>query len=95
MKVTFWDLLADSVIVQGILTIGVVGTWLALIVMGRSAPPELTNIVGLVVGFFFGGKYAMATVKAKLATQIAQMNADNLAARTTTPEDTNATNLPQ
>ncbi len=50
------DLIQQSVIVQGLLTLGVVGTWLYLHVAGKPVPPELNQIVGLVVGFYFGGK---------------------------------------
>lgn len=50
------DLIQQSVIVQGVLTLGVVGTWLYLHVAGQPVPPELNQIVGLVVGFYFGGK---------------------------------------
>lgn len=52
----FLDLLQQSVITQGILTIGVTGTWLYLHIAGQPVPPELNQIVGLVVGFYFGGK---------------------------------------
>jgi hypothetical protein len=50
------DLIGQSVIVQGVLTLGVVGTWGYLMVAGKPIPPELNQIVGLVVGFYFGGK---------------------------------------
>jgi hypothetical protein len=52
----FWTALKESTIMQGLLTIGVVGVWLYLLVQARPVPPELNQIVGLVVGFFFGGK---------------------------------------
>ena len=50
------DLIQQSVIVQGVLTLGVVGTWLYLHIAAQPVPPELNQIVGLVVGFYFGGK---------------------------------------
>lgn len=52
----FLDLLAQSVIVQGILTLMVVSVECYLFVVGRTPPPELSALVGLVVGFYFGGK---------------------------------------
>jgi hypothetical protein len=57
------DLFKQSVIVQGILTLAVVGVWLYMLASGMAIPETLTNIVGLVFGFFFGGKYALAMAK--------------------------------
>jgi hypothetical protein len=59
----FVDLLRESVIVQGLLTCAVVGVWLFMIATVKPVPDTLTNIVGLVFGFFFGGKYALAMSK--------------------------------
>lgn len=57
----FWDLLADSVIVQGILTLGVVSCVCYLAVTGQPIPDLLTNITGIIVGFWFGSKVTHAT----------------------------------
>jgi hypothetical protein len=57
---TFWSLLKESVIMQGTLTLLVVGVWLYLVVTGQVVPEQLTNVVGLVVGFFFGAKLTQA-----------------------------------
>ncbi len=54
------DLIQQSVIVQGVLTLGVTGTWLYLHIVGQAVPPELNQIVGLVVGFYFGGKAVLS-----------------------------------
>jgi hypothetical protein len=56
----FLDLLTQSVIVQGLLTLLVVGAWLYMLVAGLTVPDTLTNIVGIVIGFYFGGKVALA-----------------------------------
>lgn len=45
-----------SVVIQGILTLLVVSTWLFLFITGVTPPDALTNIVSLVVGFYFGSK---------------------------------------
>lgn len=42
-------------VLQGITAIIVLGVWAALLLMGREVPQEVTTLVGLVVGFFFGG----------------------------------------
>jgi hypothetical protein len=56
----FWELFATSVITQSIITIMVIGVWCYMMVAQIPIPPFLTDIVALVVGFFFGSKYAMA-----------------------------------
>ena len=61
----FLELLRESVIVQGILTMAVVGVWLYMLASALPIPDALTNIVGLVFGFFFGGKYALAMSRNK------------------------------
>jgi hypothetical protein len=71
MKLTFWDLLGESIIVQSIITIAVLGVWLYLIATQAFVPDVLTNIVGLVVGFFFGGKYALAMKNASTQAAVA------------------------
>ncbi len=57
------DLLQQSVIVQGALTLGVVGVWLYLHATGHPIPDGLNQIVGLVVGFYFGGKSLLQAQK--------------------------------
>ncbi len=50
------DLIQQSVIVQGVLTLGVVALWCTMLFIGKAVPDSLNQIVGLVVGFYFGGK---------------------------------------
>ncbi len=50
------DLIQQSVIVQGVLTLGVVALWCTMLFLGKPVPDSLNQIVGLVVGFYFGGK---------------------------------------
>ena len=64
MKQTFVDLLRESTIMQGVITIMVLSVWLYMITIGASIPPALEHVCGLVIGFFFGGKYALAAMKA-------------------------------
>jgi hypothetical protein len=52
----FWSLVKESVIVQGIMTLMLVGTICYLCVAGREVPILLTNLVLIVVGFYFGAK---------------------------------------
>jgi len=57
---TFYDLLRESVIFQGLITIIVLGVWAYLLISGRPIPDTVQLLSGTVVGFFFGGKYAQA-----------------------------------
>ncbi len=52
----FWELFAQSIIMQSLLTAAIIGVYLYMVVVGRDAPQLLVDLVGLVVGFFFGSK---------------------------------------
>ena len=56
----FWQLLKDSVITQSVLTIAVVGVWLYMVAAQITVPTNLTEVVLMVVGFFFGTKAGFA-----------------------------------
>jgi hypothetical protein len=56
----FWQLMKESVIVQGLITLMVLGAWLYLVVSLVPIPPSLELIVGTVIGFYFGGKSQLA-----------------------------------
>lgn len=49
-------LLRESVLLQAIITLLAVSTMLYLYIVGRDVPPELLNIVLLIVGYYFGSK---------------------------------------
>lgn len=53
----FWDLFAKSVIIQGLLTIGVLALIAYLLISNREVPTELWAIMSMIVGFFFGSKF--------------------------------------
>lgn len=50
------DLLASSVLVQGILTLAIVAADLYLFIVDRPVPAELWGLTSLVIGFYFGAK---------------------------------------
>lgn len=54
----FWDLLERSVIVQGCLTLMVVGAVCYLACVGRVIPEQLGYAMAAVLGFWFGSKAA-------------------------------------
>lgn len=59
----FWDLLKESVIFSGIITVALTGAAVYLWVTGQQVPEELYLLLGTVVGFFFGGKVERAQGK--------------------------------
>lgn len=52
----FWELLQESVLMQGIMTLGLLGTMIYLIVQEKPVPDILTNGFLLILGFYFGSK---------------------------------------
>ena len=50
------ELLRESVIVQGVLAVGTVGTTLYLMANGQEVPKELLALTSLVLGVYFGAK---------------------------------------
>jgi len=52
----FLELLERSVIVQGLVTVGFVGTAMVLYVRGDEVPQALQSVIVLVLGFWFGTK---------------------------------------
>ncbi len=52
----FWDLVKESTIVQGLITLGVIGVTCYLWATGQQVPQELWTADGIILGFFFGAK---------------------------------------
>ena len=52
----FWRLLKESVIIQGLVTLGFTGATVYLIASGKPVPNELWQADGVILGFFFGAK---------------------------------------
>ena len=59
-KVTFMELLQDSVIVQSLVTLILVGVDAYLAVVNAPIPDSLINATMLVLGFWFGSKMNQA-----------------------------------
>ena len=59
MKQTLVGLFQQSVIMQGLLSLLVIGLWGYMVVTGQEVPSTLEALVTLVVGFFFGSKLAL------------------------------------
>jgi hypothetical protein len=65
MKQTLLDLFISSTLMQGILSVAVIGAYIFLLVTGAEVPETLVVSVGLVLGFFFGSKLALAQAAPK------------------------------
>lgn len=52
----FWELVKESVIVQGTVTLIMVGTICYMYVNGLEVPDALTVAFGTILGFYFGSK---------------------------------------
>jgi len=57
------ELIRESVIIQGILTLGLVGAAIGMMLQGREVPRDLWSLVVLVVGFYFGSKVENAKMR--------------------------------
>jgi len=60
MKQTLIDLFKTSAIMQGLLSVAVIGAYIYMLVTGAEVPETLVVSVGLVLGFFFGSKLSLA-----------------------------------
>ncbi len=61
----FLDLLAQSVIVQGIITVLIISTMCYIIIVGRAVPEILVTFAGLILGYWFGTKNQKALADAR------------------------------
>ncbi len=60
---TLKEMLFESVLVQGVITVSVIGLYGYMLVSGQEVPETLIGLVGTVVGFFFGGKFSQNMAK--------------------------------
>lgn len=56
----FWDLVKDSTIIQGLITLSVIGVTCYLWATGQPVPQDLWTADGIILGFFFGSKVQAA-----------------------------------
>ena len=72
---TFWDSFRESVILQGLLTIGLWGVASYLMIVGRPVPDLLAMGCGAVITFWFTSKTTRA-VEASVAKAAAALAAN-------------------
>jgi hypothetical protein len=60
MMKEFWRLLEESVIIQSVVTLVIIGVIGYMVMTGQSMPKEFWAIAGSVIGFWFGSKSQMA-----------------------------------
>jgi uncharacterized membrane protein len=65
---TFWQLFAESVIIQGLLAMLTIGAIIGLLFLGKEVPKELWALAGIIIGFYFGAKTQQA-VQAYIRSQ--------------------------
>lgn len=61
----FWKLFKESVIMQSIISIGLIAACIVLWLTGKTVPQDLSSMTLLAVGFFFGSKYQNTLNKTK------------------------------
>jgi hypothetical protein len=79
---TFWQLLRESILVQSLVTLMLVGAIIYMYVVGREVPADLVNISLLVLGFWFGTKSVMPVTTQtiqKIAREEVQYGRENKA----------------
>jgi hypothetical protein len=64
----FWQLLQESTLIQGAVTLALVGAVIYLSCTGQEIPTLLETMSGIVVGFWFGQK-AQQAINARKASQ--------------------------
>jgi hypothetical protein len=52
------EAMGESTVIQGLITLGVVGAWLALVLQNLPVDETLKYAVGIVTGYYFGAKNA-------------------------------------
>lgn len=57
---TFWVLFRESIILQGILTVGIWTGIMVIILRGGTPPDALVNVGYTIIGFWFGTKVQTA-----------------------------------
>lgn len=86
----FWSLLEESVIFQGILVLMFGAAYTYMLVTSQPIPADFSQLMGVIVGFFFGGKAAVTsrkTAQATLEGQVALASAQADLARSVRPPD--------
>jgi hypothetical protein len=58
-----FDLLKEGVLVQGLLTLAVVCSWLFMMTNGIPVTQSLLVVVSIVIGFYFGGEVQIKTAR--------------------------------
>lgn len=56
LAVLLAEMWRESTIIQGLLTLSVIGVWLAMVFIEKQIPDAMNWVVGAVVGFYFGTK---------------------------------------
>ena len=69
---TFWELFAQSLIIQGLLALMFSGVVCIMYINGMTVPAELVSLVSLILGYFFGAKNQAAQERVARAIKAAK-----------------------
>lgn len=59
----FWELFAESVILQAVLALMFGGTVCYMYIARMEVPDTLLTLLGAIIGFYFGGKAQVSAAK--------------------------------
>jgi len=59
----FWELLKESVIIQGVMALSIVGAVIYMVVTKQEIPSILLEVLYLILGFYFGSKTRIGGAK--------------------------------
>jgi len=68
----FWELFAESLIIQGILALMFSVVICIMYLNGMAVPQELVALISLILGYFFGAKNSVAQERVVKAIQKAK-----------------------
>jgi hypothetical protein len=59
----FWELFAESVVIQAAMALILLGVISYLYVVGQEVPDTLVNAFMIILGFYFGGKTQLSAIR--------------------------------
>jgi hypothetical protein len=69
----FWNLLRESIIFQGLLVCMFGAAYTYMIVTAQPIPSDFSQLMGIIVGFFFGSKVTTGVKTAQMESMQAQV----------------------
>lgn len=73
---SFYDALRESIITQAVITVIVVAAWVFLEISGKPVPQDLTQVLFIVIGFYFGSKVGFRQGEQSLQSLVKKRSTD-------------------